>query len=120
MTRFKHAFQGFLILLNKDRNFLYHIIFGLIIFVIALILQLNTVEWIWILAAIFSVWITETINTAIEFTVDLITKDYQLLAQYAKDVAAFSVLLSALFALCVGLIIFLPKIIRLGEIYGIY
>lgn len=65
-------------------------------------------EWMFITTAIFLVLITETINSAIEYTVDLITDDYNILAGYAKDIAAFSVLSASIYAVIVGMIILLP------------
>ena len=50
------------------------------------------------------------VNTSIESTVNLITKDRTPLAKIAKDVAAGSVLVSAIIAAIIGLIIFIPKI----------
>ena len=50
------------------------------------------------------------INTAIENTVDLITKEKNEQAKIAKDVAAGAVLVSAIAAAIIGLIIFVPKI----------
>ena len=55
----------------------------------------------------------ELINTAIERTVDLVTKDYEELAKVAKDAAAGAVLVSSIFVAIIGIIIFLPKIIAI-------
>ena len=51
------------------------------------------------------VWVAETINTAIELTVDVASPGYHPLAGKAKDVAAGAVLLASVFALVIGLII---------------
>ena len=50
------------------------------------------------------------INTAIENTVDLITKEKNEQDKIAKDVAAGAVLVSAIVAAIIGLMIFVPKI----------
>ena len=55
----------------------------------------------------------ELINSAIELTVDLYTKKFNPLAMVAKDVAAGAVVISAITAICVGLYVFLPKIVNL-------
>ena len=52
----------------------------------------------------------ELVNTAIERTVDLVTKDYHDLAKAAKDVAAGAVLIMSMFSVIIGLIIFIPKL----------
>ena len=47
--------------------------------------NITAVEWLFIITAIFLVLITEILNSAIEYTVDLVTGDYHILARYAKD-----------------------------------
>lgn len=70
--------------------------------------NITAVEWLFIITAVFLVLITETLNSAIEYTVDLITGDYHILARYAKDIAAAAVLLASIYAVIVGMIILLP------------
>ena len=52
MDRFKYAFQGMIVLLKKDKNFLLHLIFGLIVIVCGFIFHITKVEWLFILLAI--------------------------------------------------------------------
>ncbi|MNY79213.1 Undecaprenol kinase [compost metagenome] len=56
------------------------------------------------------VLIAELLNTAIEVLVDLVSPDIHPKAKIIKDVAAAAVLVSALTAVVVGLVIFIPKI----------
>ncbi|MBI5975749.1 diacylglycerol kinase family protein [Staphylococcus canis] len=120
MNRFKYAIHGCFTLLKKDANYLYHLIISIIVLIVATYLNLSSLQWLMLVLAIFLVLITEAINTAIEYVVDLITSEYHPFAKHAKDIGAFSVLLASIFAVIVGLVIFLPKIIKLGELYGIY
>ncbi|MCC9815350.1 diacylglycerol kinase, partial [Streptococcus agalactiae] len=54
------------------------------------------------------------INSAIENVVDLASNyHFSMLAKNAKDMAAGAVLVVSLFAVLVGLIIFIPKILAL-------
>ena len=62
---------------------------------------------------ILLVIITEMINTTIENMVDLITKEHHEEAKRAKDVASGMVLLAASGSVIVGILIFLPHILRL-------
>lgn len=56
----------------------------------------------------------EIINSAIENVVDLASNyHFSMLAKNAKDMAAGAVLVISLFAVLVGLIIFIPKILAL-------
>lgn len=55
----------------------------------------------------------ETMNTAIERTVDLITEDYHPLAKTAKDIAAAAVLIYAVTAAVVGVWVFYEPILQM-------
>ncbi|PJE63312.1 diacylglycerol kinase [Candidatus Roizmanbacteria bacterium CG10_big_fil_rev_8_21_14_0_10_39_6] len=83
----------------------------ILIVLLGLLTNLRTVEWLFIIGAVFSVLITEMINTSIEQATDAITKNSNPTIGLAKDLAAGAVLLSALYASIVGIIIFLPKIL---------
>lgn len=113
INRFKYAYQGCCTILKKDHNFLYHLIIAVLILIFGWAFSLNALEWLFIILAIFLVIITEAINTAIEYAVDLTTEDYHINAKHAKDIAAFSVLLASFFAFIVGCIIFIPKFVSL-------
>ena len=72
--------------------------------------QLNSSEWLWIIAASGMVLGAELFNTAIEVLVDLVSPEIHPKAKIIKDVAAGAVLIAAFAAVLIGLIIFLPKI----------
>jgi len=57
------------------------------------------------------VLVAEMVNTSIESMVDLITLERREDARIAKDVSAAMVLISAVMAIIVGSLIFIPKII---------
>ena len=52
-------------------------------------------------------------NTAIEATIDLVCKTFNINAKIAKDTAAASVFILSIVAIIGGIYIFLPKIIAL-------
>ncbi|UXR79382.1 MULTISPECIES: diacylglycerol kinase family protein [unclassified Staphylococcus] len=111
MARFKHAFEGGWTLLTKDRNFFLHVVAGGMAIVLGIMCHISKLEWLFVIIAIALVWLTEALNTAIEYTVDLVTKDYHIDAKRAKDIGAFSVLLACILAVIIGLIIFVPKLL---------
>ncbi|WP_239749187.1 diacylglycerol kinase family protein [Mammaliicoccus sp. H-M34] len=111
INRFKFPLAGLITILKKDRNFILHLVFAIIVIIVSLILNLNQNEWLWIILAIFSVLITEILNTSVEYVVDMYTDKYHALAKHAKDTAALAVLMSSIMAAIIGIIIFLPKII---------
>lgn len=71
--------------------------------------RLSLQEWMWLIACIFCVFITEILNSAIEYVVDLTSPEAHPLAKKAKDVAAAAVLLAAIFSAIIALIIFSMK-----------
>jgi len=79
----------------------------------SIVLKVNPFEMGILGIMILLVMITEMINTAIERMVDLIIKEHREDAKIAKDVAAGMVFLTAAGSLIVGLLIFLPYILRI-------
>ena len=113
MKRFKYAYEGFCAILKKDQNFLLHILVAVIIIILGFVLNIDRIDWILIIVAIGLVLSFEAINTSIEFVVDLITTDYHEYAKYAKDIAAFSVVIVSFVSICIGLIVFIPYILEI-------
>lgn len=109
----KNCLDGISYITKNEKNFKREIAFGIIALILSYILKIDKIEFIIILTMICLVLTTEIINTAIERTVDLVTKEYHELARIAKDVSAGSVLVTSIFALIIGIIIFIPKIITL-------
>jgi len=105
-----HAWRGLGIMFKTTHNAWVHIFFALAIIVLGYILCISKTEWLFIVLAIGFVLVTEAINTAIEIDIDLTSPEYHPYARDTKDVAAGAVLLSILFAVIVGLIIFIPKL----------
>ena len=110
---FKGSLDGISYVTKSEKNFKREIALGIIALILSYILKIDKIEFIIILTMICLVLTTEIINTAIERTVDLVTKEYHELARIAKDVSAGSVLVTSIFSLIIGIIIFIPKIITL-------
>lgn len=107
---FKYAFEGISTGIKEEQNMKIHIAIIILVIIFGIILKISKIEWI-ICIALFGLVISmELINTAIENTVDLVTKEKNEQAKIAKDVAAGAVLVSAIASAIVGLIIFIPKI----------
>lgn len=106
--RFINTFNGSIVLIRKDINFMIHLIIGVLVILIGFVTGINRVEWMFVVSAIMFVLTTEAINTAIETSIDLVTRKYHVLAKKAKDISAFAVLLASIYAVIVGLIVFIP------------
>ncbi len=109
----KNCLDGISYVTKSEKNFKREIALGIIALLLSYILKIDKIEFIIVLTMICLVLTTEIINTAIERAVDLVTKEYHELARIAKDVSAGSVLVTSIFALIIGIIIFIPKIITL-------
>ena len=109
---FKYAIEGIITGIKQERNMKIHIIIMILVIIFGIILKISKIEWIICIILFGFVISLELVNTAIENTVDLVTLEKKTKAKIAKDVAAGSVLVSAITSIIIGLIIFIPKIIR--------
>ena len=108
-----HAWRGIKILFQTGHNMWFIAFFGVLATYLGFVLNISTIEWVFIMLAIGFVVVSEALNTAIEIDMDLTSPQYHPYARDTKDVAAGAVLLSVIVASIVGLIIFLPKIFML-------
>ncbi|MEY8441353.1 diacylglycerol kinase family protein [Lactobacillaceae bacterium 24-114] len=112
-----HACEGIADMIKEERNMRFHVALALIAIVFGIIFQLSRYEWLWILLAIMLVFSAEFLNTVTELVTDLLVqRQYDINAKKAKDVAAGGVLITAIFAVLVGIIIFVPRVIELMRI----
>jgi len=109
---FKPAFEGWWLVLRSQQNTWVHTVISLIALALSFWLKITRVEWAIILLTMAVVWLTEFLNTAIEVVVNLISPEPHPMAKAAKDISAAAVLISALAALLIGSLIFLPPLIN--------
>jgi len=110
---FGYAFNGLWHATATQLNFRVHMIAALIAVSLGYALHISTNEWLWIALCITMVLVAELFNTAIEFLVDLVSPEYNKKAGQIKDMCAGAVLITAIGALIIGLVIFLPKLLAL-------
>lgn len=109
----KDCLNGLGFVMSNEDNFKREIILAILTLIASVILKVSRIEFIIIVIIIALVIVCEIINTAIEKVVDLYTKEYNETAKVAKDVSALAVFTMCFFAVIVGVIIFVPKIIEL-------
>mgnify|MGYP001588732528 CR=1 FL=1 len=107
---FTHAGRGLWIFMKSTHSAWVHFVIFLFAILLGLFFQITKIEWIFILIVSGIVFISETFNTAIEIDMNLTSPTFHPYAKDTKDVAAGAVLLSAILAVIVGLIIFVPYI----------
>jgi len=109
-----YAYRGIALALKSQRNFRFDFLFGVFIFILAIFLHFSFVELAVLILTINAVLFAELMNTVIEFVIDAYYGNrYSVIAKMSKDIAAGAVLLTAISAIIVGMMLFLPKIIKL-------
>ena len=96
---------------SSERNMRIHLVIGTAVLLASAAARITRLEWAAVLLAMALVFCTELINTSIEAVVDLVSPEEHPLAKKAKDTAAGAVLVAALFAVIVGGIVFLPRLV---------
>ncbi len=110
---FNHAIDGINYTAEHERNFRIEFCFAIAVTIASFILKVSILEWSILILTIGIVLALEIVNTAIERSVDLVTKEYDELAKIAKDAGAGAVLIMSFFSVVIGIIIFLPRLIDL-------
>ncbi|CAE6517653.1 MAG TPA: diacylglycerol kinase family protein [Nitrosomonas nitrosa] len=105
---FRYAFAGIAVLIKTQHNARIHLIATTLVIGGGLFFQINYIEWCLIILAIMAVWVSEALNTAIEFLCDIASPAPHPLIKKSKDLAAGAVLISAAGAMIIGLIVFMP------------
>ena len=113
ISSIKNSWNGLKVAYKKEQSMYIHLVCAVILLVLSFLLNISLTQWLIIIAIIGLTLVVELINTAIESTVDLVTKEFHPLAKVAKDTSAAAVFIFALVAIIVGIIIFVPKIISL-------
>lgn len=110
LRSFPFAFAGIGHLLRTQGNAQIHVAAGSVAIALGFLFNIDRGEWLALALTITLVLAAEGVNTAVEAVVDLVTPGFHPLAKIAKDVAAGTVLLTAIGAVAVGLIVFLPRL----------
>jgi diacylglycerol kinase (ATP) len=110
---FLYAFRGIGFAFRTQHNLWIHLVLAAVAVGLGFRLKISRTEWCFIAFAIGLVIAAELFNTAIEWLVDMVSPEWNEKAGKVKDVAAAAVLVSAVTALAIGCIIFLPKLVAL-------
>jgi diacylglycerol kinase len=109
---FTYAWDGIKAVMRTEHNTWIHL--GLTVAAIALgfVLHISKGEFIALILVMTMVWVAEIFNTAIEKTMDFISRERHPQIKLIKDLAAAAVLVTAFSALITGAIIFIPKLLK--------
>ncbi len=110
-----NAIEGILHAAKTQRHLRYHFYSAVAVLVLSYILGIERTDFLIISIAVILVLLSEMINTAIEYVVDMISPEHSEKARIAKDVAAGAVLITAFGAAVLGYIILFPYFSRAFE-----
>ena len=109
---FKAAFTGLYEGLKNQWNFKFHLIAACVVIALGFYFEVSKTEWCVLLLCCAIVISLELINTAIELLCDFVEPNKNEKIRIIKDISAAGVLVSAIIALVIGGIVFVPKIIE--------
>lgn len=112
LQKFAAAFRGIFILITREPHARVHAVIALAVIAAGAYFQVNATEWVMLLFAIAMVIAAEAWNTALEKLSDVVQPAQDTRIRDIKDIAAGAVLLSAIAAVVIGSIIFIPYLIR--------
>jgi diacylglycerol kinase len=112
INSFRYAFQGLKLFFLKEHNVRIHILAAIAVLIAGFCFGISTCEWIAIVFSIGFVITTEAINTAIEQLADFVSQEQNQQIKIIKDLAAGAVFISAMTALIIACIVFIPKIME--------
>lgn len=110
LRSFRYAFAGVGFMLRTQHNARIHLAATIIVLATSALLRISMTDWRWIIVASVTVWVAEAFNTALEHLCDVVSPGYRVAVKHAKDVAAAAVLLSAIGALCIGVLTLFPYV----------
>lgn len=109
---FTYAWSGIVAAAKTELNFKIHLVCGILAVLLGFILKLSPLEWVILLIVINAVLVAELFNTVIEEIIDYVKPELHPTAKYIKDVAAGAVLLTAITAVIIGCLLYIPKLIQ--------
>lgn len=104
----RYALAGLGFILRTQQNAWVHLAAAFVVIVTGIVLGLARADWLWVSSAIALVWFAEAMNTGFEYLCDVVSPEFNSAVEKAKDIAAGAVLITALYAVVVGILIFGP------------
>jgi diacylglycerol kinase (ATP) len=106
-----YACKGVIRLIKTEANAQVQVFFAIFATIAGFYFDISKTEWGFQIFCIGLVISLEAINTSIENLLDFIHPEQHKTIGKIKDISAGAVLIAATTALCIGLIIYIPKIV---------
>lgn len=112
LKSFTYAFKGLVKTFREEQNLKIQSSLAFIAVVFGVYFKIGKMEWVALMIVIFMVLMMELLNSAVERVADVLKPRINSYVKEIKDIMAAVVLVSAMAAIVVGLIIFVPYLIR--------
>ena len=109
------ALSGIRYAFATEKNIRVHLLVFFLVLIAALIFEISKIEFLLILGISAVLFSLELTNTAIERLADKVSPEYNAQIGVVKDVMAGAVLVSGIFAIIIGLIIFFEPLLKLFQ-----
>ena len=108
---FSYALAGWLYMLRRQKNTRIQAVASILVMVLAVWLQVESMGLALIVLAVTFVWMAEFINAAVEAAINIAAPDIHPMAKVGKDVASAAVLLGVVASVIVGLLVLGPPLL---------
>jgi diacylglycerol kinase len=112
-SKFQNAFRGLGYFFRHEKNVQIHFIIAIVVILAGFFLGISITEWLAVLLCIGGVITAEGINSAIERLSDMYSKEQNKNIKIIKDLSAGAVLFMAIVSLVIGMIVFLPYLLKI-------
>jgi len=110
LKSFGYAIKGMILLIKTESSIQIQFVLALLVTAAGFYFEINNTEWILQIITIALVMSIEGLNTALEKLSDFVHEDFEPRIGFIKDISAGAVFFTALAALIVALIIYIPKV----------
>lgn len=105
-----YAFKGAILLLKTEASIQVQFSIGILVTIAGFYFNISNTEWILQVFAIGIIISIEGLNTAVEKIADFVHPEHHKKIGIIKDVSAGAVFISAITAIIIGCIIYIPKL----------
>ena len=107
---FLNSINGLRAALRHEQAFQQEVVLGVLCIIAIPFLQTSALESAILIVAVVLVWITELLNSGLEWTIDYISEEAHPYAKIAKDMGSAAVMTSLIAAVAIWLIILMPHL----------
>jgi len=109
----KNSVAGLISAYTSEPSLMVLFLSSICFIILGIVFKITVLEWIAVIICIGSCSAAELLNTAIESTVDLVTREFHPLAKMAKDTASAAEFVFVMMTVCILAIIYVPRIVEM-------